>query len=149
MSDLILTRIQPNPPGRDASRYGAISASQLNNEWVEFAVRANRTMTGDELCHRTFTSNGCVPTGLEQLLKFSAGNLAAGTLVQVHTGSGQNHWAGGTYHMFLGRGWFVWNNSCGDRAELKYDSTILDWAEYNPAPREGVLIRVNGTNKFV
>jgi hypothetical protein len=49
----------------------------------------------------------------------------------------------------LGRQWFVWNNTCGDRATLSYNGSVIDSAFYRPNPPEGVLVRVEGTDELV
>lgn len=149
MGGLYLTQIQPNPPGRDVTRSGA-APGQLNAEWVEFAVvGGNRNLSGDVLSHLTFTTYGCTVTGSDPLWKFGALELQTGHRVRIHTGSGNAWWEGLVLHVYVGRGWFVWNNGCGDRAVLDFNGNVVDWAEYGPNPREGVLVRVQNTNRFV
>lgn len=148
MASLYLTRIQPNPPGRDRTRYSAPTNQQLNEEMVEFVATTERDLTGDELWHLTFSSQGCTNTGTDRLAKFESVKLSRGDRVMVHTGSGQNGWNGSTYHVYLGRRNYAWNNDCGDRASLAYNGTTIDWAQYDPNPREGLLKRIDNTNKF-
>lgn len=50
--------------------------------------------------------------------------------------------------MYLGRDWFVWNNDCGDRATVTYNEQVIDTAGYALRPREGVLVRVYGTDRL-
>lgn len=138
MATLYLTAIQPNPPGRD----------DLNEEWVEFeAVGGTRNLINDVVTQLTFTDR-CEVTGEVELIRFNAGQLNEGQRVRLHTGSGTATWRGNTYHMYLGRSWFVWNNRCGDRATIRYDKSVVDRAGYGPSPREGVLYRVAGANTF-
>jgi hypothetical protein len=146
MSSLYLTAIMPNPPGRDRV---TSSAARLNEEWVEFAaVDPNRNLAGDELHHLTFTSYGCSVTGRVCLERFGAVAVLREQRVRVHTGSGQPWWEGNVLHWYLGHGWFVWNNACGDRAVLTFNGGTLDWAEYSANPPERVLTRILGTNRF-
>ena len=148
MNSLYLTQIQPNPPGRDANGHRPVG-NQLNNEWVEFAATGgSRNLAGDILTNLTFTSYGCTITGEQALVRFNTLDLQDGQRVRVHTGSGTPRWEGTTIHVYLGRGWYVWNNMCGDRARLTYNGADLDWATYGPNPREGVLVRVPHTNRF-
>lgn len=147
MSTLYLTAIQPNPRGKDTSRMR--SSARLNDEWVQFEVRAeSRDLIGDELFHLTFEQRSCRVTGEDHLARFGSAKLRCGQSVRVHTGSGQSWWEGSVLHTYLGRSWFVWNNGCGDRAVLRYDGKTIDWAEYRRNPPEGVLRRVPGTNTF-
>lgn len=148
MGTLYLTRIFPNPPGKD-SRFGVAANDQLNQEWVEFGVAGgDRPLTGDQLFHRTHTSGTCNISGIRELVKFGVVTLASGQVVRVHTGAGRNYWDGSVYHHFLGRSWFVWNNSCGDEAQLQYDGKVIDWAAYSANPGERILTRASGTNWF-
>ena len=59
MPELYLTKIQPNPLGKDVARYGTASHAQLNNEWPEFEVVApSRNLAQDVLAHtRTALGN--------------------------------------------------------------------------------------------
>jgi hypothetical protein len=149
MATLYLTRIQPNPPGRDVVRPGWATPDLLNGEWVEMAsVSGARNLAGDVLQHNTYTSSGCSLTGQEVVLKFGTGELNQGQSIRLHTGPGADQWVENTFYMFLGRKWFIWNNDCGDRADLSFNNQQLDWASYGPSPREGILTRVVGTNRF-
>lgn len=148
MPDLYLVAVQPNPPGRDASRFGTTTNAKLNEEWVEFEALAARNLISDELAHLTFNA-ACQRTGRDILVKFGNVQLQRGQRVRVHTGVGTDAWVQNTLHVYAGRSWFVWNNACGDRAYLSYGATEIDSAYYDPRPPEGQLIRRAGTDKFV
>lgn len=76
--------------------------------------------------------------------------MKQGQRLRLHTGPGVNQWVGvgSLFHMYLGRGWFVRNNACGDRATIRFQDTVLDSAGYRPNPPEGVLVRVPGTDRL-
>ena len=151
MPDLYLTLALPNPTGKDRSRYGAPSNTQLNTDWVEFANMRNNTldMSGVALCHYTFNDR-CLKTGEDQLTTFN-GELSAGYSIRVHSGSGQPSWEGTVRHLYLNRANYAWNNTCGDTAVLRNAaSTLVDWASYDPNPADGqILRRQQGTNRFI
>jgi len=148
MGSLYLTRISPNPPGKD-STFGLAPNDQLVREWVEFSVVGGaRYLNGDQLFHRTYASRTCDITGLGELTKFGGISLSIGQSVRVHTGMGRDWWEGSLLHHYLGKSWYVWNNACGVEAQLRYGENLLDWAAYGPNPGERILTRVQGTNRF-
>ena len=147
MPDLLIVAAQPNPLGRDTTRPGFATNNSLNNEWLEFVAQAARNLVGDVLHHETYGS-ACVRSGSTPLITFPSVQLQPGHRVRVCTGRGANEWTGGTLFFYLNRDWFVWNNVCGDRATLTYQSTIIDTARYAPNPPEGVLSRVSGTDRL-
>lgn len=148
MGTLILTRIFPNPPGRDSS-WGTTTNEKLNGEWAEFAAAGgSRNLTSDVLYHRTHYSGTCTVSGIADLITFASSTLPEGHSVRVHTGSGTAWQEGTVHHIYLGRSWFVWNNACGDEASIGYNGSIIDRASYAPNPPERVLTRVPGTNRF-
>jgi len=148
MGSLMLTRIFPNPPGRDAAG-GQTTNQKLNEEWVELrATGGSRSLVGDELTHRTHFSGTCTVSGADTLVKFAVATLQDGHTVRVHTGSGTPWQEGTVHHVFLGRPWFVWNNRCGDQASIVYNGNLVDRATYAPNPPERVLVRNHNTNRF-
>ena len=147
MPDLLIVAAQPNPPGRDGARPGYAANATLNAEWIEFAAQATRNLNGDVLYHETYGA-GCVRTGTSTLVTFGAIQLQPGQRVRVCTGRGANQWVGSTLYVYLNRDWFVWNNDCGDRATLGFQSTVIDSARYAPRPPEGVLNRALGTDRL-
>jgi hypothetical protein len=149
MSSLYLTKIQPNPPGRDAAG-GIALPGKLNEEFVEFEVRgASRNMSGDLLTQLTFRTGSCTVSGTDAIFKFGSIEIPPGRSIRIHTGAGSAYWDGNVLHAYAGRSWFVWNNDCGDRAALEFNGLVLDWAAYAPSPREGILVRVPNTNRFI
>lgn len=145
MSSLYITAAQPNPRGKDTTRRGQASNAVLNEEWVEFQARAATDLTGVTLTNLTF-GDACRVTGVSTVLSFSSGTLSLGQSIRVHTGRGENQWSGTTYHMFVNRDWFVWNNACGDRAAFACSGQSIDSAAYRPNVPEGELRRVPGTD---
>jgi hypothetical protein len=145
MPDVQVSAAQPNPPGRDTIRPGLATNSKLNEEWVELLAISKRNMVGDVLANQTY-DHQCRVTSTQTVCKFPSIELDAGDRLRVHTGSGSAGWVGRTYHYYLGRSWFVWNNACGDCASLWYNDQRIDFARYDPRPPEGVLVRIAGTN---
>lgn len=143
MPALYITKAQPNPWGRDRGL-----ATQLNEEWVEFRAEQNRSLSGDMLLHNTYDSY-CRLVNSEVLYTFGAVSLSAGHLVRVHTGSGTSGWYGGIYHVYMGYGWYKWNNACGDVVTLAYNGAVIDSAAYRANPPEGELVRQAGSNLLV
>lgn len=84
---LQITRIKPNPTGKDRSRYGQTSAAQLAAEWVDFQNNGSAAvdLAPVELWHRAY-HHGQNPTW-EKVMTFS-GKLQPGKTVRVHSGSG-------------------------------------------------------------
>ena len=151
MGTLYLTQIQPNPPGRDTVSPGKATAAQLNIEWVQVTLIGTdgRSLQGDRLDHSTYSSTGCMLLGNEKVIEFASGTLLPGQSMRVHTGPGESWWEGNLVHTYAGRNWFLWNNRCGDKAVFSFGQSVIDWAAYTPNPREGVLVRQQGTNRFV
>lgn len=143
-----IQQAQPNPPGRDRVATGKATVAQLNAEWLELHATSAVNLTGMTLSHLTFDREGRV-TGTEVVVPFSAGTLTAGQRLRLHTGPGANGWNGGTFHMYLGRDWYIWNNRCGDRATIMQGATTVDTAGYAPRPPEGLLVRRSGTDLLV
>ena len=148
MSTLYIVQAQPNPPGKDTVRQGYTTHAQLNEEWVEFeASGGDRILVGDAISHLTF-SHTCGVTGEDELTRFEGGTLPAGKRLRLHTGRGTPQWVGDVMHVYLNRGWFVWNNACGDRVTVRYQNQVIDTAAYAPYPPEGLLLRVQGTDRL-
>jgi Lamin Tail Domain len=148
---LQITRIKPNPTGKDRNRYGQTPAAQLAAEWVDFQNNgiASTDLGSVELWHRAY-HHGQAPTR-DKVTSFT-GALPAGKTVRVHSGSGPDSVIrdedrrGADYHVFTGRD-YVWNNKEGDTPALYNPATkvTLDSASYDPDPPEGeVLVRSGG-----
>lgn len=155
MKTLQITRIKPNPAGKDRSQTGGTSASQLAGEWVDFKniglTAVN--LTGVDLYHLAYAP-GATHGQWDKVTGFS-GALPAGHTVRVHSGSGPDNVirpedrAGAEYHVFTGRN-YVWNNSQGDSPTL-FDigqKQNIDQASYDPYPPEGQILIRSG-NKLV
>ena len=146
---LYVTKAHPNPVGKDKPRYQPPNNDKLNEEWIEFANNGSQTvaMDGVSLHDRTYDAH-CKSTGERQLQSYT-GTLAPGNTVRVHTGSGTSYDTGTVRHLYLGESNFVWNNGCGDQVILRRNTTLVDWAGYDPNPAEGVILaRKPGTNKL-
>ena len=147
---LLVTRVLPNPAGKDRQPPFGPTNEQLNNEWLEFTNVGNGplSLVGVVLFHYTFTA-ACQNTGEERLMGFQ-GALEARHSVRVHTGPGVD-WVDGTlHHLYANRANFAWNNACSDTAVLRNgQGSLIDWAAYDRHPPEGVILdRVPGTNRL-
>jgi hypothetical protein len=150
MSDLLVTRVLPNPPGKDRRPPLAPPNEKLVMEFMEFA-NVGRTpvdLQGVSAWHMTFNQS-CSRTGEDQLMIFT-GILQPGYSVRVHTGTGTAYVNGTVTHVFAARSNYAWNNVCGDVAVLRDAAgSLVDWAQYERNPPEGVVLnRVLGTNKL-
>ncbi|HEX8523144.1 MAG TPA: lamin tail domain-containing protein [Tepidisphaeraceae bacterium] len=151
MQNLIVSKIKPNPSGKDRTRFGGATAAQLGAEWVD--IRNNGyislSLDGIHLYHRAYRSNGfqfdwhlVCPLG---------GSLGPGQVLRVHSGEVRslgvlhpNDQAGADRHLFTGRDVYVWNNAQADEPMLwnPVGQVRVDSAEYDPYPPEGaVLVR--------
>lgn len=150
MPDLLVTRVLPNPAGKDRLYPYPPSNDQLNAEWVEFGNVGGRVLSldGVTISHYTF-DRSCSRTGEDLLTTFN-GTLDAGRSIRLHTGRGETRADGTVWHLYAGRSNYAWNNECGDTAVLRSGrQELIDWASYDPEPPEGaVLNRVPGTNKL-
>lgn len=155
MKSLLITRIKPNPAGKDRNQFGTTSASQLAAEWVDFKNTASTPVDlGDiELYHVAYAP-GATRGRWEKVIDFR-GALQPGRTVRVHSGSGPESVirpedrAGAEHHLFTHRN-YVWNNREGDTPML-FDSTAnqnIDQASYDPYPPEGQVL-VRSGNKLV
>jgi hypothetical protein len=145
---LQITRIKPNPTGKDRNRYGQASAAQLAAEWVDFQNNGTGgvDLSPVELWHLAY-HQGQNPTW-EKIMTFS-GTLQPGKTVRVHSGSGpesvlrDEDRRGADHHLFTGNN-YVWNNKEGDTPALfnRVSKVTIDSASYDPNPPEGeVLVR--------
>ncbi len=147
---LYITRIKPNPAGKDRSPHGQTSAAQLAGEWVDFQNNgsAGVDLANVELYHRAYHQYGQEPTW-EKVMGFK-GILGAGETVRVHSGTGplsvvrSEDLQGAKHHVFTEKN-YVWNDKEGDTPALYNAATqvTLDSASYDPNPPEGeALVRV-------
>jgi hypothetical protein len=150
MPRLLLTRVLPNPAGKDRTPANQVTNQQLNGEWVEFKNVHDKALdlNGLRVAHYTFTDR-CQHTGEDSIKTYGDAVLAAGWSIRLHTGVGSPSIEGTIEHHYLNRRSFVWNNRCGDTAVLRWRDNLLDWACYDPQPPEGaVLNRIPNTNRF-
>ena len=147
---LTVSRIKPNPSGKDRSRYGGATAAQLGAEWVDFKNTSGIPfgLQNVELFHLTYTG---LQTSSAKVTGFS-GSLGTGQTVRIHSGRVRDlsvlrkeDLDGADHHIFTGRDSYVWNNSEGDTPSL-WDVVTRSWidrASYDRNPPEGaVLTRV-------
>lgn len=155
MKTLRITRIKPNPAGKDRSRYGTADASQLAAEWVDFKNSGADSveLNGVDLYHLAYAP-GADRGRWDKIMSFR-GSLPPGNTVRVHAGSGPESVirpadrTGAEYHLFNGRN-YVWNNDHGDSPRL-FDTAReqnIDQASYDPYPPEGQIL-VRSGNKLV
>jgi len=152
MKTLQISRIKPNPTGKDRSRYGVATPSQLGAEWVDIqnVGGASVILDGVELNHIAYSGPEKKPTW-EAVCKLT-GSLGASQILRVHSGEQRpllvlnaEDLAGADWHGFTGRDQYVWNNREGDTPALWdfLQSHWIDRASYSPNPPEGVvLVRV-------
>ncbi len=150
MKTLQITRIKPNPAGKDKTSSGMASANQLAAEWVDFKNTGTLpvNLSGVDLYHLAYAT-GSAEGKWDRIMGFT-GTLPAGQMVRVHSGSGPESmikpedWAGAEHHGFTGRSNYVWNNRQGDKPTLfeRVQEQSIDQATYDPYPPEGeILIR--------
>ena len=155
MKNLQITRIKPNPTGKDRGSSGTTSQSQLAGEWVDFKNIGSTAvdLAGVDLYHLAYAP-GATQGRWDKIMTFS-GNLLAGHTVRVHSGSGPESVikpedrVSADHHLFTGRN-YVWNNKQGDSPTLfdPANEQNIDQAYYDPYPPEGqVLVRMG--NKLV
>ena len=153
MKTLQISQLKPNPTGKDRTRFGPVSATQLAGEWVDVKNTAAFPVNLEnvELNYKAFSPQD--PAGRWQtVMVFPKFFLPTGKIVRVHSGkhrdvsviAAADH-AGADYHTFTGRDTYVWNNKEGDTAAL-WDLALQKWidcASYDSNPPEGIiLIRV-------
>ena len=152
MKTLKTIRLKPNPSGKDRTRHGGATATQLGAEWVDIENMGHAAVdVGDvELYHVAYSRTH--PNGQWERVTPFSGSLPAGKVMRVHSGSGpvsalrSEDLNGADYHLFTNRDNYVWNNAEGDCSGLflKGQSEPFDKACYAKNPPEGVVLkRVN------
>ncbi len=149
-------RIKPNPAGKDRTRRGGATATQLGAEWVDLknegSVAVN--LNGLSLYHVAYS--GATDNGTWEKVVGFTGTLGAGRVMRVHSGSGpvsalnQSDLQGADVHVFTNRDNYVWNNDRGDCVALQKDGEgeKFDKCWYDAKPPEGFVL-VRSANKFV
>jgi len=152
MANLQTVRLRPNPPGKDTTRRGGATQTQLGAEWADIQNTTNQPLniTGVELYHIAYSPQH--PRGQWERVCVFSETLPAGHTLRLHSGSGplsvlrQEDIQGAEIQRFTGQDWYVWNNAEGDCAALTMSAKFdpFDKACYEPNPSEGVvLVRVN------
>lgn len=146
MSNLRTVRLKPNPSGKDRTRWGGASATQLGGEWADIENQGSQgfDLQGVGLHHVAYKSDGSSQWDL--VISFQ-GVLQPGQVMRIHAGAGPESVLlaqdrnGADIHLFTG-GNYVWNNDKGDCAGLiKNSTTQLDKACYAANPPEGVILK--------
>lgn len=153
MKTLQISRLKPNPSGKDKDRFGYAPAAQLGAEWVDIRNSGSAAvqLDGVKLFHVAFTNGS--PSHWEEIMTFK-GTLDAGAVLRVHAGKGPESALrpedlhGARHHLFTNRDRYVWNNAEGDTARLTEPSNNgdleTDKASYDPYPPEGVVLVRSG-----
>lgn len=154
---LQISRIKPNPRGKDRTRLGHASPEQLGAEWVDVrnAGGSVAELGGIQLCHRAYSDDG---TSRMTVVTSLSGQLGSGRTIRVHAGQHRGEGVlrhedqiGADRHVFTGTDQYVWNNEEGDTAAL-FDTgqeRYVDEASYAPNPPEGIVLVRSGDRLVV
>ena len=148
MANLQTVRLKPNPSGKDRTRRGGATATQLGGEWADIQNVCDKPvkLEGVALFHVAYSADGRTRQW-EKIMDFK-GILQPGQLMRIHAGSGGESVllpvdkAGANIHLFTG-GNYVWNNDKADCAGLFMNgqSEPFDKAYYATNPPEGVILK--------
>ena len=157
MKSLKSVRLKPNPSGKDRTRRGGATATQLGGECVDIQNTGSTPvdLTGVSLYHIAYS--GTTDNGTWEKVMGFKGSLPAGQIIRVHAGSGPVtalhaiDQQGANVHLFTGRDQYVWNNDRGDCSALWQDgeTTHFDKACYAPNPPDGVILVREGDRLVV
>lgn len=156
MSEILVSRIKPNPTGKDRNRYGGATVAQLGAEWVDITNNTSRpiSLVGIALYHKVYRPGQKPEWGKVIDL---VGTLPAGQTLRIHSGQTRSldvlhaaDVAGAELHHFTGRDAYTWNNAEGDSPSLwrASNDTWVDQASYEPNPPEGAILVRSGNNKL-
>lgn len=149
MTDLTILRAKPNPFGKDRTRSYAPN-SQLVGEWVDIKNTSgkNLNMENVKIYDHTFT-NTCGDEGKRLIFSFGSYVMPTGIIIRIHSGNkipdsqlAPQDLNGADVHAYTGYS-YVWNNVCGDTAEIRNsDNLLIDETSYGSYPMEGrILLR--------
>lgn len=150
MINITVSRIKPNPTGKDRTRYGGASAAQLGAEWVDIKnTSANGiSLAGIALYHLAYSGGQAQAQKVVDL----TGVLGAGQILRIHSGQTrplnvlyQDDLVGADFHGFTGSDNYIWNNDRPDCPGLVRTSqnTYVDRACYDAgSPQGAILVRV-------
>ncbi|TWT43458.1 hypothetical protein [Botrimarina hoheduenensis] len=156
MRNVETVRLKPNPSGKDRTRGGYASATQLGAEWVDLKnVGTTSCDLGDVEVYHIAYSDRSDSGRWEKVTGFN-GKLPAGKIVRVHSGSGpinvlrDEDQLGADFHIFTQKDSYIWNNDRGDCSGLFMvgASQPFDKACYDAYPPEGEVLQRSG-NKLV
>jgi len=153
MPEIYISRIKPNPAGKDRTRHGGATIAQLGAEWVDIYNNTSRpiSLVGIALYHKVFRP-GQQPEW-DKVVDL-VGTLPAGQTLRIHSGQKRSldllHTAdvqGAALHSFTGRDAYVWNNAEGDSPALwrASNKSWVDQTSYDPNPAEGAILTRSGT----
>jgi hypothetical protein len=150
MTNITISRIKPNPTGKDRTRHGGASVAQLGAEWVDIknTSASGINLAGIALWHLAYSSGQAQPQKVVDL----TGVLGGGQTLRIHSGQVrpltvlyQEDLAGADFHGFTGSDNYTWNNDRLDAPGLVRTSqnAWIDRATYDANPPEGaILVRV-------
>lgn len=149
-------QLKPNPIGKDRTRFGGLSATQLAAEWVDLKNVGNRNIDVSAVVAKHVAySPGASQGHWEVVTSFSKGILSPGQVIRIHAGQDRGigviraeDLAGATFHLFTGEDRYVWNNDKADCSSLwgVGQNEPFDAAWYTGSPSEGVILIRSGNS---
>jgi Lamin Tail Domain len=116
-------------PGSDRG-----SNSSLNAEYVVI-------MNGDNVSHSV--SGWTVRDKAGHVYKFGTLRLGAGKQAIIHTGKGTSYTTSASTDLYLGRGWYVWNNTRDKVILRRADGSLKDTCSYSGAGSKTYCLGIN------
>lgn len=148
MKTMRSVRIKPNPAGKDRTRRGGATATQLGSEWVDLKNEGTAAVTLNGLSLHHVAYSGATDNGTWEKVVGFTGTLGAGKVMRVHSGNGpesalhQADLQGADLHVFTNRDNYIWNNDRGDCSALHKDGETdkFDKCWYDSKLPEGVIL---------
>lgn len=148
MGNVQTVRLKPNPSGKDRTRRGGATATQLGGELADIQNVSDKPVTMDNVTleHVAYSADGRT-TKWEQVMSFK-GTMQPKQVVRIHAGGGPETALlpedknGADVHLFTG-GYYTWNNDRSDCAGLFVtgQSQPFDKACYAANPPEGAVLK--------